>query len=153
MDDAMPVRVSQGTRHLAGNSERVGQRQLSFAREPPAQRFTLDVRHDVIEETLGLSRVDQGQDPGVIQPGRNVDLTLEALEADTRGQVGMENLDRNRSTVLQILGQVHRRHAATTDLPLQVVAVAERGLEAILKIGHEVRGPGSRDHRIGRVSE
>src|SRR5436190_1807403 len=44
------VGVSKGARHLARDPQGLLDRQLTLPLEPVAQRFTFDVRHDVIEE-------------------------------------------------------------------------------------------------------
>ena len=48
----------------------------------------------------------------------------------------MQHLERHRTVVLEIVGQVDRRHPAATDLPLQIIAVAQGGLQAIQDIDH-----------------
>jgi hypothetical protein len=45
------------------------------------------------------------------------------------------------AVVLEVLGEVHRRHAALTKLPLEAVAVGEGGRQAIEQLGHAVHAP------------
>ncbi len=45
------------------------------------------------------------------------------------------------AVVLEVFGQIHGGHAASTDLPLDGVAVGEGGLEAVKKVRHCVLAP------------
>src|SRR2546422_6807070 len=47
-----------------------------------AQRATLDVRHDIIEETTRLPRVVQGEDVGVGEARGHLDLLQEPLRSE-----------------------------------------------------------------------
>jgi hypothetical protein len=57
----------------------------------------------------------------------------------------MEDLDRNVTTVLSVLGQVDGGHSPAPDLPLQVIAIAEGGLQAVLEAGHGMKILGGHD--------
>ena len=52
----------------------------------------------------------------------------EALGAERGGQLGAQDLHRHLAVVLEVLGEVDRRHAALAELPFDAVAVGERGL-------------------------
>src|SRR5256884_6933105 len=134
--DPVAVRVRQRARHLRRDAQRVLLGQLLLAREPVAQRFALDVRHDIIEEAGGGTRVVQRQDVGVLQPGRNLDLAQEPLGAEGRRQLRVQDLDRHRPVVLQIVGQEHGGHAAASQLPLHRVAVSEGFAQGVEQVGH-----------------
>ncbi len=136
VDHALAVRVAQRGGDFPRDAQSLGERQPRLAGEPAPQRLSLNVRHDVVEKSVGRAGVDQGEDAGVIQPGCDRDLALETLELDARGEMRMENLDGDRTAVLQVPGQIDGRHAAAADLPLQVIPVAERGLQAILHREH-----------------
>ena len=62
----------------------------------------------------------------MLQVGGGLDLAQEPLGADDGGQLGPQHLERHLAVVLQVLGQVHRGHAARAELPLDAVAVGER---------------------------
>jgi hypothetical protein len=61
-----------------------------------------------------------------MEPGRGLDLAAEALGSEGEAQLGMEQLQRHRSLVLEILGQIDRGHTAAPELALERVLVAER---------------------------
>ncbi len=125
------VGVAQRTGHLPPDREHVLQRKLPVAGNPLTQRFALDEGHHIVEVPLGLAGVDQGEDMGMAQPGRYLDLAQEALGADVGSEVGMEDLHRYRAAVLLVLGEVDCGHAATADFPLQAVARSQDGIHPV----------------------
>ena len=66
----------------------------------------------------------------MLQPGGDFDLAEEALGPEGRGQLRPQHFDRHLAVMPQVLGQVHRRHPAMTQLPHDGVAVGERFLQA-----------------------
>ena len=57
--------------------------------------------------------------------GGGLDLAEEALPADGGRELGLEHLDRDLAAVLQVLGEVHRRHPALAELALDAIAVRQ----------------------------
>src|SRR5687767_15911784 len=53
------------------------------------------------------------------------DLVQKPLGAQGPGDLGPEHLDRDRSIVLEVIGEVHHGHAALPQLALDPVAVAQ----------------------------
>ena len=69
----------------------------------------------------------------MLQIRRGLDLGEEPLGADHRGELRPQHLDRDLAVVLEVLRQIHRRHAARAQLPLDAVAVGEgRWLQAAI---------------------
>ncbi len=66
----------------------------------------------------------------MLEPGGDFDLVEEPL--------GAKDLDRHPAAVREVLGQIHGGHAAMTDLPLDPIAVGERGRQSRQRIGHGV---------------
>jgi len=66
----------------------------------------------------------------VLQIGGGLDLGQEPFGTDHGGQLGPEDLDRHLAVVLEVLGEVHRGHAALAQLPLDAVAVCQGDSEA-----------------------
>ena len=75
----------------------------------------------------------------MLQVRDGLDLGEEALGADHGGQLGPQHLDRDLAVVLEVLGEVHRGHAAGAELALDAVAVGEGGREV---------GPGVGDRSL-----
>ena len=65
----------------------------------------------------------------MLEIGGELDLGEEPLGADHGGQLGAQQLERDLAVVLQVLGQVHRRHPAGADLALDPIAVRQGQLE------------------------
>ncbi len=103
--DATAVRVAQRPRHLSCDLQRLVHTQALLATQPIAQRFTLDVRHHVVEKSAGLARVVKGQDMGMGELRRDGNLSQEARCSDAQCQVGVKDLERDFSLVLQVLGE------------------------------------------------
>ena len=66
----------------------------------------------------------------MLQPGGELDLALEAFRAERVSQVRMQDLERNRPVVTQILGEKDSGHAASPQLALESIRLAERRLES-----------------------
>ena len=139
MDDALAVRVVERRGHLPREPERLVHRELPVAAQPGAQRFPGHVRHDVVEQPVGLARVDQPEDVRVLEIGGDLDLGQEALAAEDGGELGVEDLDRDLAAVLQVLGEIDRGHAALAQLAHEAIAVGQGRREAGGWVGHGVR--------------
>ncbi len=61
----------------------------------------------------------------MLEPSGETDLPEEPVAAEAHGELGMQSLERDRTVVPEILREVHRRHAASTQLALNGVAVAQ----------------------------
>ena len=114
---------------LAREPEGLLHRELSVAAQARAQRFPGDEGHDVVEQAVGLARVDQAEDMGVLEVGGDLDLGEEAGAAEDGGELGVEDLDGDLAAVLGVLGEVDGGHAALAQLAHEMVAVGQGGLE------------------------
>jgi hypothetical protein len=77
---------------------------LSPPVQPLAEALSLDVRHHVEEESIGLAGIEQREDVGVLEGGGGPDLGQEALGAHGGGQLGLQDLHRDAPLVLQVPG-------------------------------------------------
>ena len=73
----MAVGVVEPGGDFGGDPNRVGDGQLGLTVEPGAERFALDVGHDVKDGAFDPARIEQGQDVGVLQVGGGLDLLQE----------------------------------------------------------------------------
>ncbi len=126
VDDAQSVRRTQRVGHLARDAERVFEGKLPFPLQSSAQGLPAHVGHDIEEEAVGGSGIQQRQNVGMLQPGRGLDLAQEPLATQGRPEIGMQHLDSDLAVMAEIVGEVHRRHAALSELALDPVAVRER---------------------------
>src|SRR4030095_12767012 len=102
-----------------------------------AQRLAFDEGHDVVRGAIHLAGIDEPEDVGMLQGGGGLDFPHKPVGSDDRRELRPENLYRYLPVVLEILGEIHRRHAALAQLPLDAVAVSE-GCRKSLVDGHLV---------------
>ena len=75
----------------------------------------------------------------VRQVGRGLDLSQEAFGPHYRCEFGFQDLERHLALVLEVIGQVDRRHPAFAKLTLDGIAAFEGCVQASDGIGHRVR--------------
>jgi hypothetical protein len=85
MDYAACVRVGKCVRDLAQEPNRLGNGELPLPCQPGAQGFAVDERHDVIEETVGVSGVEDGQNVGVLKLRGDLDFAGEPVGSERGG--------------------------------------------------------------------
>ena len=88
VDDAKRVCVRQRVRDLAGDRDRVLDRQLRLALQSSAERLALHERHHVVKEAVRVAGVEHRQDVRMTQARGDLDLALEALAIHGRRQLG-----------------------------------------------------------------
>ena len=88
MDDAAFVRVGQRCGDLAQNANRIAHGEFTVAREPGAQRLTLDERHRKIRQAVRITRREQRHDVRMLQSRGKHDFALEALDRHLPHHVG-----------------------------------------------------------------
>ena len=125
MDHVVLVSERQRRGDLAGDADRVLDRELLLALEPVAQRLALHVRHHEIEQSVGVARVVEREDVGMLEPGDRLDLMEEPVAADEHRDLGSQDLDRDRPAVPQVLGKANDRAAALPQHPLDGVAFGQ----------------------------
>ena len=72
------------------------------------------------------------------QPRGDLDFTQKTICANGAGQLRPKNLYRDVSVVLQIPGQIDRRHPSAAELTLERVAIRERGAQGGIDILNHV---------------
>ena len=99
------------------------------AAQPAPQRFADNVRHHVVEQPLSLPRIVDRNDVGVVELGRYLDFPEESLGSQCGSELRPKNFDGQPTVMLQIMGEIDRGHAATPELALDRVLVAQGGSE------------------------
>ena len=66
----------------------------------------------------------------MVEVGRGLDLAQEAVWTQRRGQLRPQDLDRNLTVVLQVLGQIDRGHPAGAEFAFDTVAILQSSCEA-----------------------
>ena len=118
--DAVVVRVVERVGDFARDAHRVVHAELRFAIELRAERLAVDERHHVEQQAVRSPRVEERQDMRMLQARRRLDLGDEALAAEHGGEFGLEHLDRDVAVVLEVVGEIDRRHAAGAEFALDV---------------------------------
>jgi hypothetical protein len=131
VDDAVPVGIPQRLRHFMGDPHGLGQRELGLARQPLPQRLPVHERHGEPEMAGRLAGIVHGEDVRVVETRSQLDLPKEPLGAQRLRQLGMENLQGDRTVVPEIASEVDRSHAAAPELALDDVAVGQGGPETV----------------------
>ena len=139
VDHAVPVGIVQRARDGARDLDGRRHRELPLARQPLAQRLSLDVRHDIIDETAGLAGVEERQDVRVVQVRGDPNLAEEPLDAQQGGEVWSQHLQRDVAVVLQVARDIDRGHPADASLALYRVLFSERGRELREGVSHCAR--------------
>ena len=146
MHDAALVRVGERLGDVAQDVDRGGDRH-GPVREPRAQRLPLDERHRVVRQPVDVAGGDDGDDVRLLERRGELDLALEPLGRDRRGELGGEHLHDDLSAEPVLGGDEDARHPAAAELALDRVGAAERVLDALPEIHvHRRRGRG----RAGR---
>jgi hypothetical protein len=126
MHHSSPVRGSERVHHLPQDLHRLGHRQLPLPCEALTKGVALEVRHDVIQESVRPTRIEERKDVGVLEVGGDPHFLKEAVRAQGGGQLRAEDLQGDQALVAKVLGEVDRSHTAFTEFPLDLVAVRER---------------------------
>ena len=128
VDQALAVGVVERLAGLPHQAQRLRHWERALPREPLAQGLAIDVRHDVERAgrlLVGGAGIEQGQDVGVLEPRLDLDLEQEALRGLAGDDLRAQHLDRDGAVMLAVARQVHHRHAAPAQLPVNRVTVAD----------------------------
>ena len=145
MDDPRAVGVLQRVGRFPRDPERVLQRQLALPVQPTPERLPVDERHREPEEVRRAvlrshgAAVEDREDVGVLEAGGEADLALEAIGAEGGGDLGVEDLERDRAVVPQVLREIDRGHAPAPELPLERVSLPQRFTKCRDRIRHPPR--------------
>ena len=135
MDHPLTMGIVESAGDFAGDPERLAKGKLSLARNPLAEGLLLGVRHDVVQARdrgiqLEGSRVQQREDVGMLKVCGDLDLVQETLGPDVGGELGREDLERDRPIVLEVARQIDQSHSAVIQTALDRVPAGEDFLES-----------------------
>ena len=88
-----------------------------------------------------LAGRQERDDVRVLEAGGELDLLLEALGADARGELGGEELDDDAAAKAAVSGEVDAAHAATAELALELEGGAQRGRQLFGEGSSQRRDP------------
>ena len=125
MQHAHAVRVGERIGDGGRDRERPCRVQPPLLQQSLAQRAALDVRHHVIEKALGFTRIVQGQDVRVCEPGGDLNLFEEPVHAERSRQIGAQDLEGDFAEVFPVVREVDRSHPAAPELAADFVPFGE----------------------------
>src|SRR5204863_4399815 len=92
--------------------------------------------HEVIQKSVHFPRIEQRKDVRMPEVCCIGDLAEESHVTEGGREVGAQNLERDRSIVLEIVREIHRRHAAGAELTLDTITIGECGGESVNRSVH-----------------
>ena len=134
VDDARVVRVVERGGHLGDDAPHVVQRELRLALQARLERLPLDQGHHEVEECLGVTGIQEGEDTGVVQLGEEANLSQEPRGAEHLAVVPSQDLEGNRAVVGGIDAPVHEGHTPATDLGPHLVAWGNGALQLLAQL-------------------
>src|SRR5207302_5556751 len=114
-----------------GDMHRLRNRKLLLAQEQRAERLPFYEWHDIVQQPVGFTAVEQRQQVRVLEMCRDLDLGEEALDAEHRTELWIEQLQGHGAVMADVVREKHGRHAAPADLLFYLVAVGDRDLELL----------------------
>ena len=116
MHEPLRVRGVERARHLPEYVERAVRRESALVRDQRLQIDALDVAHRDVEHALGLTRLEDRHDAGVVEPGGRPPLLLEALAVErVVRELGCEHFEGDLAPVAELLRDVDDAHAAAAE--------------------------------------
>ncbi len=126
VQDAALVGSGQPGTQLPRNLDRLLQRRSPEPAQDGAQVLAVDVLHRQEELAVGLADVVHATDVGVRDLPRHANLVAQACQRRRIvGEMGGQELQRDRLAELQVVGAVDLAHAAPAEQPDDAVALAE----------------------------
>src|SRR5205814_10386689 len=81
------------------------------------------------QHAAGAATVEQREEVGMLEIGRDLDLAQKTLDADDRAELGVQHLERDVARVTDVAREIHRRHATAADLAINGVAAGKRRIQ------------------------
>jgi hypothetical protein len=135
MDDALLVGRVERLGYVGRDPHRLIDGKLPLALHSVPERLPLHIWHHVEEEGVRRTGVEERENMGMLEIRGRLDLGQEAFRANDRGQLRLQNLERDLPLVLQVIGEIDGGHATLTEFGLDAVAALEGGVQAGDRVG------------------
>ncbi len=129
MDHAVLMRIVQRAGDCHRDPHSLIDGELTFAVEAFAQAFPFDKGHDIEQQPVRLSAVEQREEVRMLEIRCDLDLRKEALDAQHGPQLGAQHLECDAALVPNVARKIHGRHAAAADLTIDAVTARQRCVE------------------------
>jgi hypothetical protein len=116
------VRVGERIGDVAKDVNRLSKGKAPSPPQSRAERFPLDVRHDVEQQGTGRARVEERQDMWMLEVSGEPDLREEPLHANPGSDLGLQHLNGDVALVFQIVRKIDDSHASGAQLAHEPIA-------------------------------
>ena len=99
--------------------------ELLLAVDAVPKVLPLDIRHDVVQQSIHLARIEQREEVRMLEVRRYAYLAEKTLNAQYRAKFGVEDFEGDQAFVPDVPSEIDRRHAAAADLTVDGVARGE----------------------------
>src|SRR6266566_7282884 len=99
----MRVRVLECSGDGFGDMHRLRNRELLLPQEQRAERLPLYERHDIVQQPVGFTAVEQRQQVRVLEMCRDLDLGEEALDAKHCAELRIEHLQGDGAVMTDVV--------------------------------------------------
>src|SRR5688572_15010923 len=135
--DAALVSVSECGRNVPENVGAFRDGNLRSGPQQLAKRAAFDERHREEWNAIDFASRDDRDDVRILESRDELNLAMEPVEAHTADEVGRQQLDDDLPIEASLGSEEDMTHPPTTELALDGVRVAQRGLQPVAKL---VRG-------------
>src|SRR6266545_1016821 len=111
----------------------------------------MEVRHDIVEQAVGLTGIEERQNMGMGKPGDKANLPEEPLGSDRDGELRVNDLEGDVAVMPEVVGEIDRGGAtppqkgeAPIRLPFDSVPIGERRRETFVSRYHSMWDQGYR---------
>src|SRR5687768_845988 len=120
------MRICECARDVLEDSDRFDDGKSGAALESRAQRQPIDEGHRVIRKSSCNSGSEDGNDVRMLELPRQLDLSLEPLDAYSSCELRGEHLDGDFASERDFFADEHAAHSPSAQLPLDCIGGCER---------------------------
>src|SRR5688500_12961310 len=121
MNDTGCMSVTQRAGDVAKDAHAFSDGEMALRAHPGAERLAFNERHREVRQAISLAGCEKWNDVRLLQLCCELNLALESIGADTRRQIGRQDLDDHLSVEPVFRSEKHSRHAAATELAIDRV--------------------------------
>ena len=136
MDHAFPMRLPERRQQVAPEFTCGVDRQTPMLLEMRLEGLALQVVHHIEVQAVTFIDLVNRNDVGVSQIGEDASFVDELLDGLDRPQFGPQHLDGHGTVEGDVAGQVHRSHAAASELTQQLVLGRQSRTQALKEGRH-----------------
>ena len=153
MHDPVPVSEVQGVSHFPGDPDGVFHRQLALAAQSVAKALAFHEWHGEPQAASGFTRVEDSDDMRMLKTSGETNFLFEAIGPEGGRDLVVEDLQRDRTIVPEVMREKHGGKAAASEFTLDPVLTRELRREG-RQVFTDGWGPGALSRQPGgRVND